>query len=1649
MRANVDAIALLDTLDRENRAATASEQAALARWSGWGAVPQLFDEHNTDWRTEREHLHQLLGEDAYTAARRTTINAHYTDPDYARAMWDLLTALGFDGGRVWEPGCGAGTFVGLAPDTAEMVGVELDPTSARVAAALYPDATVAAESFADTRYPAGHFDATIGNVPFANVRLHDPRHNPGGHALHNHAILKSLGLTRPGGLVAVLTSHFTLDAQNPAARREMNALADLLGAVRLPSGAHRRAAGTEVVTDLLVFRRRDDDTPPRSTLFETVAAREVDGEVVRVNSYFDHHPGRILGELGVGHGMHGEQTLHVTADLGQLPGRLTTALADVADAARRDGLTMTPRRDDTREGSRPVALAPDGLWDGHLVANDDGTFSVVTDGVLAEQHVPRTQRAELTALLGLRDAARALLTAEAADREDTPEIETQRADLASRYRAYVARFGPINRFTTRPTGRTDPETGELKMARVAPPVMRIFRTDPFAALVKGLEHFDEATQTATPATMMSQRVVAPRAPVLGADTPGEALQVVLDTAGRVELAEVARLLGTSEPDARTQLGELVYDDPHTKDLRTAEEYLSGNVRAKLATAEQAAETDPDRYAVNVAALRRVVPADLGPGDIEARLGAAWIDAATHERFLAELLDDDTIQVEHPGGAVWEVRGNKHSVAASSEWGTERMPAPAIVKAVLEQRPVQVTDETEDGKRVLNPVETAAAQEKAGLIQERFAEWVWQDPDRAAELQREYNDRFNAIVLRDYTTAGQHLTLPGLAETFEAREHQRTAVARMLAEPAVGLFHEVGAGKTAEMVIGAMELRRLGMVTKPAVVVPNHMLEQFTREWLQLYPTARVLAASSEDLRGEQRRVFVARCATNDWDAVVMTRGAFERIPVSADVEAAYQDREMATLRAMLDNSRAGHGLSVKRLEKKILAAEEQLKERLAGPRDPGISFEQTGIDYLVVDELHDYKNLRTVSNIRDAAIDGSRRASDLHMKTEYLRSRHGERVITGATATPIANSVTEAHVMQRYLRPDLLEDAGVGEFDAWAATFGQTVTEIEMAPAGGYRLQTRFAKFQNVPEMLTVWHVFADVKTADDLNLPTPALAPRDADGERAPVTVVVPAAGELTAYVNQLGERAEKVKSRAVDSSVDNMLMISTDGRKAALDMRLVTTEHPDAEATKLDTVADTVARIWKTHREDTFLIPGTDQVSQTRGALQIVFCDLATPSDEWNAYDELRDQLARRGMPREQVRFMHEAGNDTEKARLFAAARAGQVSVLVGSTAKMGVGTNVQNRAVALHHLDCPWRPADIAQREGRILRQGNQNPEVQIYRYVTEGSFDGYLWQTVERKARFIAQIMRGRLDVRSIDDVGDNALSFAEVKALAAGDPLVLDRANASAEVNRLQRLQRAHHRQLDHLRQRRDTATGLIEQCDRDRPLLEAAIARTTNTTGEAFAMTVDGARFTKRPDAAAAIADWALRVLPENARSPVELGEIGSLAGHTVEATYLPQPGLGQDAHVELRLRDVPASAATVSVDSICDPDTHGVVRVLENRVAAIGAELGKLDQQRASAVGERDTAEAGLDAPFKHETALTEARATLDRIDAEMAEHTTPADDGRPADQNETPDTQPPGGDLVNAAIHDALGLAGMTPPRPAHTGQGQMRPPGHGIGL
>jgi N12 class adenine-specific DNA methylase len=1556
----------------------------------------VFDERRDDWAREREQLQSLLTDAELTAARRTTINAHYTDPAYVDAMWAAMQRLGFEGGRVLEPGSGAGTFMGMAPVGAEMTGIELDPLTASISRGLYPAADVRTESFADTRFPRASFDAAIGNVPFADVALHDSTHNRGGHSMHNHFIIKSLALTRPGGLVAVLTSRFTLDAQNPAARREMSDMADLVGAVRLPTGAHRRAAGTEAVTDLLILRRREPGAEPADATWESVTPRLIDGEKIYVNSYFDNRPDHILGALEVGTGIHGSTTLQVRGDLATAAAQLDAALTDITTSGIERGLTMAaPSADVLAERETRVTADP-ALWDGTIVDQGGGEFATVADGALTQLKVPRTHARELSALLGLRDQARALVTWEARESEDTDEMVAQRQALLADYRAYVDSYGPINRFNERSTGRVGAETGEEILARVMPKAVSLMRDDPFAALTLALERFDEQTRTAVPATLLTERVVAPRYIAQGAENAQDALALSLDRTGSADLAVIADLLGVDEADAREQLGTLVYDDPATGGIVPAPEYLSGNVRTKLEEAVAAAETNL-ALEVNVTALREVMPEPIGMEEIEPRLGAVWIDAPTHQAFLRDILQDNSVTVENPLPGKWDVRGQRWGIRATNEWGTDRRPATDIAAALMEQRNLIVHDTIKGAegreRQIPNAVETEAAQEKGQALQARFAEWVWEEPERAARLHDEYNRRFNSLVLRDYSAAGDHLTLPGLASSFTPRPHQRGAVARMIAEPAVGLFHQVGAGKTAEMVMGTMELKRMGMVNKPVVVLPNHMLEQFSREWLQMYPQAKILAASTADLTGDKRRRFVARAAANDWDAVLMTQSAFKTIPLSPQFEADYIQAQTDQLRAALADAQGEDAKSIKQIEKAILRAEQAYRAKADIPRDPGLEFESTGIDYVVVDEMHMYKNLTVVSNIQDAGKVGSKQATDLHMKLEYLRSQHGDRVVTAATATPLANSVTEAYVMQRYLRPDLLEEAGITSFDGWAATFGEQVTELEMGPAGDFRVKTRFAKFQNVPEMLRMWHVFADVKTAEDLNLPTPAIAARDSDGERAHATVVIPPSPAMQEYIVEIADRAERVRAKQVSPTEDNMLKISGDGRAAALDMRLVRPGVEPDGLGKLDYVADRVAEHWRRERDLIFTDSTTREPSPITGGLQLVFCDQSTPAaGRWNAYDELRTKLTERGLPADSIRFIHEAKNDAEKGRLFAAARSGHVAVLIGSTGKMGVGTNVQDRITAMHHVDCPWRPSDLEQRDGRGIRQGNQNDEVAIYRYVVERSFDAYSYQTVERKAKFINQIMRGRLDSREIEDIGESAMSASEAKALASGNPLILEKAQADQALQKLRRQETAHHRAQSSLSTRRSSAVKEIDSGQQIVAQLREAAARSTDVSGDKFRIELGERTYTSRSEAVEALGAWAHRYgLQYGTAIPVP-ERIGSIGGHVITAHTERQyyATTGGKNMLRLTLEDAPGIGVTVDPAEALRNNIGTMVQ-LGNRVDSIPTVIAEHERRIANAHAVIAQADSRLGAPFAHADELAAAHQRVQSIAEQLNAQATP----------------------------------------------------------
>ena len=1586
----------------------------LRGWRSWGAMPQVFEPGNAIG----VQLTHLLSEREMRAAARTTLNAHYTDPRYAAAIWATAIALGFDGGRVLEPGCGSGIFIDTAPAGVHVTGIEVDPVTAEIASRLHPGATIRAESFAETPLPENTFDLAIGNVPFADITLHDPRHNAGRLSMHNHFIVKSLALVRPGGLVLVLTSRYTMDALGDGARRVIAQDADLLGAVRLPSGAHRRFAGTDAVTDLVVLRKRMPGEQSRAADWLTVD-REAFGADLPVNTYWRSHPGMVLGQLRrSGHGMYGGPNLLVD---GEASGEnLADRGRQIAQSARAAGLGFVPAPRE-RADAAPEALAVDdgrgGLYDGHVEQDTSGQWTQLVGGRREPIEVPAAHARELAHLVQVRDAVLTVLRMEAGSRDDTSELHDARDRLAARYASYVDRYGPINRVRVIQTSRVDKDGDPIVQRRFPTAVRLLASIDPHAATVRALEIYDETTGEASPAAIISRRVLAPTLQRDRADTPADALAICLDQTGRVDLDVVARLLSTSAQTARERLGELVFDDPVSRQLVPAAQYLSGNVRIALAAAQAAAEDDP-RYLVNVAALTKVIPVDLEPDEIHAAIGSIWIPPTDLRDFLRETLNDYSAQVEHLGGANWKIRnGSTHSLAATATWGTDRIPAQQIIERLACQKRIVVHDVVEnlEGRQieVVNPVATEAAVEKAEALQARFAEWIWQDPDRAQRLARVYNDTFNALVLRSYDRDGQRLTLPGLSGDFTPHPHQRSAVARMISEPSVGLFHAVGAGKTAEMVMGATELRRLGLVNKPCVVVPNHMLEQFTREWLQLYPAAHVLTAASEDLRGDNRRVFIARAATGEWDGILLTQGAFGSIAVSPAGQRTYLEQQIDITREQLVKAREARvsSLTIRQMEKTIQRVEERTRRLMDHKVDPGLTWEETGIDYLILDELHMYKNLAIVSNIRDVAKDGSQRATDLDMKLSLLRAAAGDggRVMTGATATPIANSMAEAWVMQRYLRPDLLLDAGLTDFDSWAATFGKTVTKMEMSPAGDrFRLKDRFASFQNLPELLQMWHVPADVKTGRDLALSVPLIA-ADASGRRVAQIVAIPLSDAQQAFMGELKDRAEKVQNRLVEPTEDNMLKISSDGRKAGLDLRLLQTLPAAAadtlldQASKVDVAAMKIAQIWRAHRQDTF--PG----SSRPGSLQIVFCDLGTPHpDRWNVYDALRDALVERGLDQGRIRFVHEAKNDDAKGRLFAQCRAGDVDVLIGSTAKMGVGTNIQTRAIALHHLDCPWRPADVEQREGRIIRQGNSHPEVHILRYVTEGSFDAFMWQGVARKAGFIDQVMHGRVDQRSADDIDSGAEEFdyTTVAAVASGNPLLLERADAAAEVEKLSRLEAGHARAQRHRSASVAQLTRQIDTLAARIPLLEEVAERSVPTTAEAFTASIGGRRVTDRVQAGHALA----QVLATHAsgikpwRPTIPVPGLAQLGGHHVDAS-LKQATTAGAVTLTVAVSGL-GDLAAITMDAATIGDGRGLVTRLENLVASLPERAAALQRQIDSAQRDADEARTGLGAPFPRAGELATARARLQNIEERLAK--TPENDTAPPPSTQRPHDPP-----------------------------------------
>ena len=1387
------AIRTLKAIEAEQRPATPAEQTTLARFGGFGAVAlSIFPDpvtraYKDGWQDTGEELHALLTPAEYDSAKRTTFTAFYTSPTVISAMHSALSRLGVPPDAVvLEPGCGNGRFM---TGSHRYIGVELDSLSGRIARVQHPQADIRVENFRDTRLPP--LDAAVGNVPFADLKLD---HNGQRFSLHDYFLAKSADALKPGGVLALVTSHYTLDKQNATIREYLADKADFLGAVRLPSDAFK-AEGTAVVTDILFLRKRAPGEPANHAdpaWLETGPLNVEDATVV-VNRYFLNHPEMVLGRWSRKDTLYGGEGYSV---LGQ--GDLAEQLRLCVGRLPRFEPTRTPAQDanpppkhqvngSSHQVTAPArqvapAFAPPSplkhISEGSLVVGDDRIIRQVTDGtpepvtysgvLLRADGTPQGRR--IGQLVELRDLARRVLQSQ---NEGWPDAnrDAARRGLNRAYDRFVASNGPVNKTTVT-------ETRDGGQVRRMPNLVK-FREDPDAMLVMALEEYNEATGTAAKAPILLRDVVGQTPPVTRVTSAEGGLLVSLDRRGAVDLPYIAQLYRKPEPEVVAELGDLVYRDPETKAWETADAYLSGDVRAKLVAAKDAGP----EYARNAEALGQVQPEDVLPGDIDANLGAPWIPAGDIQSFAAELfaVPPEAVRVTHlKKDALWGLEPDYRatsSVAATADYGTGRVNGTELLNLALNMKTPAIYDTVyNDGKesRVLNATETLAAKEKQRAVKEKFRAWVFADPDRTERLVRDYNDAFNNLRPRLFD--GSHLEFPGMSKAVELRQHQRDGVWRCMTGGNTLLAHVVGAGKTMCMVAAAMKMRHAGLVKKPMCVVPNHMLEQFTREWLQLYPNARILTATKEDFTRERRKFLTAKIATGDWDGVIVTHSGFERIGMSGEFQADFLREQIAEYEALLiDKASKGRNI-LKSLEKQKASREEKLKSLLAEEKkDSGLVFDELGVDYVFFDEAAAVKNLETPTKMDRVAglpAGGSERATDMFMKARYLDRKHPGRGVTFANGTPISNSMVELYTMQRFLDPAGLRSRGLEHFDGWAATFGEVVDTMEISPDGAtLKPRSRFAKFVNLPELVQMFRAFADVQTADMLDLPRPAL-----EGGK-PQTVACPMSDEQHASQLKLVERYDRIRTERVDPSEDNALSITTDGRKLALDGRMLGGTE-DFPGSKVNALVDNVVRIW--HR-----------TAGTRGT-QMVFCDMGVHPKPFSAYDEIVKKLGERGIPPAQVAVMGDADTDAKKNALFEKVRQGTVRVLLGSTAKMGTGTNVQRRLVALHHLDAPWKPAEVEQREGRILRQGNTNAEVGIYRYVTEGSFDAYMWQALETKARFIAQVMSGDCAVRKAEDIGGQELSYAEVKAIASGNPAVLTLAETDAELQRLAILRKNHH-----------------------------------------------------------------------------------------------------------------------------------------------------------------------------------------------------------------------------------------------------------------
>ena len=1566
---NYAAIKVLKDCQNENRFATPDEQKILSRYVGWGGIPEAFDERAGAWHTEYAMLKNILTPEEYASARESTLTAFYTPPEVSTAIYKVLEQMGFQEGNLLEPSCGIGNFIGMLPksmENAKAYGVELDTISAGIAQQLYQKSSIAAQGFEEVNVPDSFFDGVIGNVPFGDFKVSDKRYDKYNFLIHDYFFAKSLDKLRPGGVMALVTSKGTMDKENSNVRKYIAQRAELLGAIRLPNDTFKGNAGTEVVSDILFLQKRDKliDIEPDWVHLDT------DENGIRMNSYFVQHPEMILGEMKMVSGRFGPEATcepFENADLSEL---LNEAVSNIHGE-----ISEYEVADELDEEDNSIPADPTVRNFSYTVLDDKIYFR--ENSRMSPVEVSATAENRIKGMIGIRDCVRNLIELQTEDYPDS-EIKQAQEKLNTLYDGFTKKYGLIN-------SRANTSA---------------FSDDSSYALLSALEVINEDGELERKADMFFKRTIKPHKPVTEVDTADEALAVSMGEKATIDMEYMMELSGKSEEELFADLKGVIFLNPlyeygnsYEPKYLMADEYLSGNVREKLATAKRSATLYPEDYTVNVQALEKVQPKDLTASEISVRLGATWIPPEIFQQFMFEFLDTPryaqwNIKVHYSQfTGEWNIEGKSYdrsNVKAYSTYGTSRINAYKIIEETLNLKDVRIFDyiEDEEGKKkaVLNKKETAIAQAKQELIKQGFQDWIWADPGRREKLTKMYNEKFNSIRPREYD--GSHIVFNGMNPEIELREHQKNAVAHILYGGNTLLAHAVGAGKTFEMVAAAMESKRLGLCNKSLFVVPNHLTEQWAAEFLQLYPAANILVATKRDFETKNRKKFCGRIATGDYDAVIIGHSQFEKIPMSIERQRAILEQQLEELTdGIMDLKRnRGENFSIKQLEKSKKSVKQKLEKLNDQSRkDDVVTFEELGVDRLFIDESHYYKNLYLYTKMRNVggiAQTEAQKSSDLFMKCRYLDELTGGRGTVFATGTPISNSMVELYTIQRYLQYNTLVKNNLQHFDSWASTFGETVTAVELTPEGtGYRAKTRFAKFYNLPELMAMFKEVADIKTADMLELPVP-----DAHFHN----VAVKPSEMQKEMVASLAERAEKVRGGGVDSSVDNMLKITNDGRKLALDQRMLNDMLPDFEGSKINACVDNIYHIW-------------EETADKKSA-QLVFCDLSTPKNDgtFSVYNDIRKKLIERGVPESEVRFIHEADTDVKKKELFQKTRKGEVRVLLGSTQKMGAGTNVQDRLIALHDVDCPWRPSDLEQRSGRIIRQGNSNPDVDIYRYVTEQTFDAYLYQLVEGKQKFASQIMTSKSPVRSAEDIDETALSYAEIKMLATGNPYIKEKMDLDIQVQKLKLLKSnflseryaLEDKIIKYYPQRITALENRIEGLKQD---VETAKQHPKPTDDRFVGMEVKGVFYSEKADAGKAIIEACKQM---NSPDPIPLGKYRGfeteLLFNTAERNY------------EVRLKG--ATSRNVPLGD----DAHGNIIRLDNGIERFAESLSLAENDLENTKNQLETAKKEVQKPFIQEEELKTKLARLDELNIllNMDKRENEIVGGEP-DEGEVPNTR------------------------------------------